>query len=187
MGDPTSPRHGIAADPSKGIPLRSTAKTNPIVSRRGLIAFALALAILFTMFSPPSTAEAATKSDYSLTYCYSSSTFRGSGSNSLSNGTLSAGFCNYAAGGVGTATVKYKKTGGTAVTVQLGYEFVNASGSTASGRVLDTSFTIRAGETWSHRWNYASPGRYSPSGNTPCMRGVMKVGADVYSTRVVCP
>jgi hypothetical protein len=160
----------------------------PSGTKRIVLLLALAMMTAFLVAaSPAAPAEAAVKSDYSLTYCYSSSTYTGQGSNTLTNGTLYAGFCHYAASGVGTATVKYKKTAGNNVTVQLGYEFVNAAGTTSSGRVLDTAFTIKAGETWSYRWNYASPGRYSPSGNTPCVRGVMKVGADYYSTRVVCP
>lgn len=164
--------------------------THRRIAPRRLAAHGLVCMLLTTLFlagSPATPAGAAVKSSYSLSYCYSSSSYQGYGTNSLSNGTLYGGFCTYGAGGVGTATVKYTKTGGSAVSVQLGWEFVSASGSTASGRVLDTSFTISAGETWSWRWNYASPGRYSPSGNTPCMRGVLKAGADVFSTRVVCP
>lgn len=133
-------------------------------------------------------AQAASQGSWDITNCAGRGSFVGSGANSLSNGTLSAGFCRYSAGGVSTATVKYAKTAGAAVTATLCWEFVSANGSTASGRTCDPegSFTISAGQTFSQRWPYASPGRYSPSGTTPCLRGVLKVGPDAFSTRVVC-
>lgn len=124
---------------------------------------------------------------YALNSCSGGSSFRGSGSASLSNGTLSAGFCTYSAGGVGTVNIQYSKTGGSSTTVRFAWEWVDRTGSNPTGRRYDNgSFTIAAGQTRTFTWKYASPGVYSPSGNAPCRRGVLIQGANTYSTRIVC-
>jgi len=64
--------------------------------------------------------------------------------------------------------------------------FCRYSAGGVSTATVKYAFTISAGQTFSQRWPYASPGRYSPSGTTPCLRGVLKVGPDAFSTRVVC-
>ena len=57
----------------------------------------------------------------SVDSCNSRSSFRGSGSADLSNGTLTAGFCHYAARGVGTVHIEYRKTSGPATTVRFAW------------------------------------------------------------------
>lgn len=122
-----------------------------------------------------------------LNSCSGGSSFRGSGSTSLSNGTLSAGFCTFGAGGVGTVNIQYAKTGGSATTVRFAWEWVDTTGSNPTGRRYDNgSFSISAGRTRTFTWNYASPGVYSPSGNAPCRRGVLIQGNNTFSTRIVC-
>jgi hypothetical protein len=119
--------------------------------------------------------------------CDGGGSFRGSGDNHLSNGTLSAGFCRYPAGGVGTVNIEYHKSRGTPLTVQFAWEWVDTRGANPTGRQYDNgSFSISAGQTRTFQWRYGSPGNQSPSGNAPCTRGVLISGSDIFSTRIVC-
>ncbi|GDY28526.1 hypothetical protein GTS_01590 [Gandjariella thermophila] len=119
--------------------------------------------------------------------CDGGGSFRGSGDNHLSNGTLTAGFCRYPAGGVGTVNIQYHKTRGAALTVQFAWEWVDTRGANPTGRQYDNgSFSIGGGQTRTFQWRYASPGNQSPSGNAPCTRGVLISGSDTFSTRIVC-
>jgi hypothetical protein len=119
--------------------------------------------------------------------CDGGGSFRGSGDNHLSNGTLTAGFCRYPAGGVGTVNIQYHKARGAMVTVQFAWEWVDTRGANPTGRQYDNgSFSISSGQTRTFQWRYASPGNQSPSGNAPCTRGVLISGSDTFSTRIVC-
>jgi hypothetical protein len=119
--------------------------------------------------------------------CDGGGSFRGSGDNHLSNGVLSAGFCRYPAGGVGTVNIEYHKSRGAQITVQFAWEWVDTRGANPTGRQYDNgSFSISAGQTRTFQWRYNSPGNQSPSGNAPCTRGVLISGSDTFSTRIVC-
>lgn len=121
------------------------------------------------------------------TACTGGATYRGSGSASLTNGTLAASVCRFSPGGVATVNIQYVKTGGSAVTVRFAWEWVDRTGSNPTGRRYDQgSFSISSGQTRGFQWTYASPGVYAPSGNAPCVRGVLTQGSNVYSTRIIC-
>jgi len=151
---------------------------------------AAALASAFAIAGTPSPAIAGNmtvQSPMSLSSCDGGGTYVGSGSNSLSNGTFSAGFCAYANHGIGTANDQYKKTAGSTVSVYFTWEFTNSNGGVSVNRQpFSGPFTVSAGQTVSAQGRYASPGIQSTSGSAGCVRGVMKVGADTFTTRVVC-
>jgi hypothetical protein len=133
---------------------------------------------------PPQTRPLAARSAGA---CDGGGSFRGSGDNHLSNGTLTTGFCRYPAGGVGTVNIQYHKSHGDVATVQFAWEWVDTRGANPTGRQYDNgSFRISSGQTRTFQWRYGSPGNQSPSGNAPCTRGVLISGSDTFSTRIVC-
>lgn len=151
--------------------------------KRLMVIMVGALALVFA----PQGAQAATQTDYNISYC-DGGTLAGTGSNDLQNGRLSFGWCKTAGGAMTTLTVKYYKALGTNVTATFGYEWVASDGSPSAGRHWDStgSVVIQASQTWGARFR-RSPAETKPSSSTPCMRGLMKAGGVVYSTRVVCP
>ena len=144
------------------------------------------LATLVGLMALAPGAHASQQTDYSLNYCYSG-TYVGSGSNNLSNGTLSFGWCKTSSNAATTITVKYSKCCGTNVTATFGYEWVSSGGTVTAGRHWESgSTTIQASQTWGVRFQ-RSPAEPAPSSTTPCIRGLIKADGVVYSTRVVCP
>lgn len=120
-------------------------------------------------------------------------TYFGSGSNSLSNGTLASAFCHYAGShGISQVNIEYKKTAGDPVTLRFGWEFTASNGSSSYGRVLDNgAFTQTVNTTKTFTWQYADPGVRTPTGNAPCVRGVLLqylngVVQYTFTTSVVC-
>ncbi|MFN7151375.1 MAG: hypothetical protein ACK4V6_18085 [Microthrixaceae bacterium] len=156
--------------------------------RLALAALTITMALVGGVFVA-APAHAIQKASYSLSYCHDG-TFKGTGKNELSNGTLSFGWCAKN-GGATTITVKYSKHSGSDVRIRLGYEWVNSNGGAAAGRHWDQSsgstVTAKAGETWSARFQ-RNPPQQPPSSLSKCLRGLMLVdGTTVYSTYVVCP
>lgn len=151
----------------------------------------LAIACVFMCLTilNPGSATAATQSDYSVTYC-DGGTHVGSGKNDLTNGQLGFGWCKNSSGKATTITVKYTKIFGGNISAKFGYEWTSSTAGTTAGRHWDQSanstVTIEAGETWGARFR-RDPAEAPPSSSTKCIRGLMKVGTTVYSTRVVCP
>lgn len=145
--------------------------------------------IAFTVLAfSPSSALAATFSNYNTAYC-DGGTLVGEGDNTLDNGFLHFGWCSTSTGKMTTLTVKYFKDRGSPVNVTFGYEWTNAQGGVTSGRHWDQSsnnvVTVEAGEVWGARFR-RDPAEAPPSGYTRCMRGLMKTSDRVYATRVVC-
>lgn len=135
----------------------------------------------------PTSAQAATQANYDISYC-DGGTLAGTGTNDLSNGKLSFGWCKTSTGKMTTLTVKYQKIFGENVTATFGYEWVASDGSPTAGRHWDQtgSVTIQASQTWGARFR-RDPAEEKPGSATPCMRGLLRANGIVYSTRVVCP
>src|SRR5438445_706438 len=93
----------------------------------GVAAVALAFIMAPVAQATPSTGSAQTPAarPLSANTCDGGGSSRGSGDNHLSNGTLTAGFCRYPAGGVGTVNIEYHKARGPRVTVQFAWEWVD--------------------------------------------------------------
>jgi hypothetical protein len=145
---------------------------------------ALCLAILATP------AEAAYQSSLTPSYC-PIGTLVGTGSNALTNGSLAFGWCRDTDGDALVVTLKYTKTAGAAVDLRFGYEWTNMYGTVTAGRTWDTSanstVTANSSETWSYRF-LNSPADSQPSGQTPCVRGLMKIdNLLIYATTIACP
>ncbi len=157
--------------------------------KRQILAFTAALTGL--LLAPGAVANAAPSvAPAAVDSCTGGSVYRGQGGNTLSNGTLTAGFCRYTSSQyIGTANVSYKKTAGATVTgARLAWEFVSSSGSTAGSRFYAPgTYSVSAGDTISYQFKYASPGKSPASNQENCWRGVLVSGGETYSTRVVCP
>jgi hypothetical protein len=159
--------------------------------RKRLIALTVALTgLLLAPGAVANAAPTAAVAPAAVDSCTGGALYRGQGSNNLSNGTLTAGFCRYTSSQyIGTANVSYKKTAGATVTgARLAWEFVSSSGSTAGSRYYAPgTYTVSAGSTISYQFSYASPGKSPATNQENCWRGVLVSGGETYSTRVVCP
>jgi hypothetical protein len=136
----------------------------------------------------PLAASAATQADYDTNYCDGGSLVNHTTKNFLSNGTMYFGWCANSSGKMTTATVKYSKDAGSAVSIRFGYEWTNSNGGAVAGTWYDSTgaVTVKKGQTWGARFR-RSPAEAPPSSNSTCMRGIMKVnGTTVYSTGVSC-
>lgn len=145
-------------------------------------------ALFLSLVATPS--EAAYQSSLTPSYC-PVGTLVGTGTNTLSNGSLAFGRCRDTDGDALVVTVKYTKTAGAAVDLRFGYEWTNMYGTVTAGRTWDTSanstVTANSSETWSYRF-MNSPADSQPSGQTPCVRGLMKIdNLLVYVTTIACP
>lgn len=143
------------------------------------------LAALVALVGIPSAASAAKEAAYKITYCYSGSNV-GIGTNSLSNGTVRAGWCNSGSKAT-TITVKYEKNSGSAVSVQFGYRWTNSDGGNIGGTHYDStgSVTVKAGKTWSARFK-RDPAQSPPDGQK-CIQGLIKVkDQGVFPTHTIC-
>lgn len=145
-------------------------------------------ALFLSLVATPS--EAAYQSSLTPSFC-PVGTLVGTGTNALTNGSLAFGWCQDNDGDALVVTVKYTKTAGAAVDLRFGYEWTSANGSVTAGRTWDTSanstVTANASETWSYRF-MNSPADSQPSGQTPCVRGLMKIDSLlVYATTIACP
>lgn len=119
--------------------------------------------------------------------CTGGGTYIGGGSNSLSNGSFTSGFCAYSNHAIGTANDQYKKTSGSTVQVYFTWEFTNSNGGVSVNRQPATGpIAVSSGQTISAQGRYPSPGIASTSGSAGCVRGVMSVGADTFTTSVRC-
>lgn len=114
--------------------------------------------------------------------------FYKSGENNLTNGQLLAQVCSSSSTAkVGRVRTSYKKTAGSGVTVQFGWEFVNSNATVNGGSWwTGSNTTIAAGQTKGYNFNYPS-GLSRPTG-AKCIRGKMKdmIGGSIWYTRVIC-
>lgn len=142
------------------------------------------MTLAIVMALAPLAANAATQGTPSLTYCDDGHHI-GDGADVLTNGVLEFGWCAISSETTRTTvTAVYTKQAGSNITGELGFQWVGSDGSPQSGFRWDSSFTAQAGQRWYKRWT-DNVGR--PPSSTPCLRGALKVGSTVYTTRVSCP
>jgi hypothetical protein len=148
--------------------------------------FGIITTLTFVLFIP-STAHAATQSNYNVSYC-DGGTLAGTGENDLTNGRLTFGWCKTSSNKMTTLTVKYEKFLGTNITATFGYEWTNSNGGAYVGRHWDStgSVVIQASQTWGARFR-RNPAEATPNSSYPCMRGLLRANGQVFGTRVVCP
>lgn len=145
----------------------------------------LAIMSALTLLVVPFAAVIGTSNAYaSVGSCsggYSGDSLRATRYGQLSNGELAASWCATSVSNVTRWDTYYRKTGGSCVTVRLGWETLNSTG-TVKGTWWDAgSFTACSGNTYSFARTYSS----TVTVNT-CVRGILTSGGTKFITKQHC-
>lgn len=107
----------------------------------------------------------------------------------LSNGTLYGGMClasGTTSNDVRRVNVGYQKTGGSGVSVALGWELVNSNATLNGGSWWSSTINMSAGQTREVAFTYG--GGVYKSGATPCFRSKMKdmISGQLFWGKIIC-